>query len=141
RARLVRPDGSAPAARRAKAPDEVPVPRLDRPAARGRAGTRRVLRQLSLSLLLLFFFVAFNLLEACLPSLVSRVAPAASGGTALGGHNTAQALGLVAGGAAGGWLAQHGGEASVFVFGFAVVALWLLVASSMRVPVGAEGVS
>jgi MFS family permease len=92
--------------------------------------------------LLLFFFVAFNVLEACLPSLVSRIAPAASRGTALGVYNTTQALGLFAGGAAGGWLAQHGGEAAVFVFGFAMVALWLLVASSMRVPVdAAEGVS
>ena len=92
--------------------------------------------------LLVFFFVAFNLLEACLPSLVSRVAPAASRGTALGVYNTTQALGLFAGGAAGGLLAQHGGPSAVFVFGFALVALWLLVASSMRVPVdAAEGVS
>ena len=92
--------------------------------------------------LLLFFFVAFNILEACLPSLVSRVASASSRGTALGVYNTTQALGLFVGGAAGGWLAQHGGESAVFVFGFALVALWLLVASSMRVPVdAAEGVS
>jgi predicted MFS family arabinose efflux permease len=92
--------------------------------------------------LLLFFFVAFNVLEACLPSLVSRVASAASRGTALGVYNTTQALGLFAGGVAGGWLAQRWGESAVFVFGFAVVALWLLVASSMRVPVdAAEGVS
>ncbi len=92
--------------------------------------------------LLLFFFVAFNLLEACLPSLVSRLAPAASRGTALGVYNTTQALGLFAGGAAGGWLAQNWGPTSVFVFGFAAVALWLFAASSMRVPVdAAEGVS
>src|SRR5882672_5002509 len=44
--------------------------------------------------LLLFFFVAFNILEACLPSLVSRIAPASSRGTALGIYNTTQALGL-----------------------------------------------
>lgn len=84
--------------------------------------------------LLLAFFVAFNILEASLPSLVSRVAPAASRGTALGVYNTTQAFGLFVGGAAGGWLAQHWGEASVFVFGFAVVALWLGVAWGMRVP-------
>ena len=86
--------------------------------------------------LLLAFFVAFNILEASLPSLVSRVAPAASRGTALGVYNTTQALGLFAGGAAGGWLAQHLGETSVFVFGFAVIALWLGAASGMRVPGG-----
>jgi MFS family permease len=87
--------------------------------------------------LLLAFFVAFNILEASLPSLVSRRAPAASRGTALGIYNTTQALGLFVGGASGGWLAQHWGEESVFVFGFAVVALWLIVASGMRLPVGA----
>jgi MFS family permease len=92
--------------------------------------------------LLLFFFIAFNILEACLPSLVSRIAPASSRGTALGVYNTTQALGLAVGGSIGGWLAQHFGDRAVFVFGFAAVALWLLVASSMRVPVdAAEGVS
>ncbi len=87
--------------------------------------------------LLLAFFVAFNILEASLPSLVSRVAPPSSRGTALGVYNTTQALGLFAGGAIGGWLAQHFGEASVFVFGIAVVALWLGVAWKMRDPGGA----
>jgi MFS family permease len=84
--------------------------------------------------LLLAFFVAFNILEASLPSLVSRVAPAASRGTALGVYNTTQALGLFVGAAAGGWLAGHLGEVSVFVFGTALVALWLGVAAGMRVP-------
>jgi len=84
--------------------------------------------------LLLAFFVAFNILEASLPSLVSRVAGTASRGTALGVYSTTQALGLFAGGAAGGWIAQHWGEASVFVFGMAVIALWLCVAWTMRVP-------
>jgi len=84
--------------------------------------------------LLLAFFVAFNVLEASLPSLVSRVSAAGSRGTALGVYSTTQALGLFAGGAAAGWLAQHWGEASVFVFGMAVIALWLGVAWTMRVP-------
>jgi MFS family permease len=84
--------------------------------------------------LLLAFFVAFNILEASLPSLVSRVGPASSRGTALGVYNTTQALGLFAGGAVGGWLAQHLGETSVFVFGIAMIALWLGVASGMRAP-------
>jgi MFS family permease len=84
--------------------------------------------------LLLAFFVAFNILEASLPSLVSRVAPQASRGTALGVYNTTQALGLFVGGAAGGWLAKHFGEASVFVFGIAAIALWLGAALGMHVP-------
>lgn len=84
--------------------------------------------------LLTAFFVAFNLLEASLPSLVTRFAPQAARGTAIGVYNTTQALGLFAGGAAGGWLAQYGGNVSVFVFGLVLVALWLLVAAGMQVP-------
>lgn len=84
--------------------------------------------------LLTAFFVAFNLLEASLPSLVTRVAPESARGTAIGVYNTTQALGLFAGGVAGGWLAQHVGNVSVFVFGMALVALWLLVAAGMQVP-------
>jgi MFS family permease len=84
--------------------------------------------------LLLAFFVAFNVLEASLPSLVSRAAEPASRGTALGVYNTAQALGLFVGGAVGGWLAKHFGDPAVFVFGFAVIALWLGAAFGMRVP-------
>jgi hypothetical protein len=48
--------------------------------------------------------------------------------------NTTQALGLFAGGAAGGWLMQHYGATAVFVFGLALVALWLIVAAPMHVP-------
>src|SRR5438552_459404 len=84
--------------------------------------------------LLLAFFVAFNILEASLPSLVSRVVRPASRGTALGVYNTTQALGLFVGGAAAGWLAKNFGDPAVFVFGFTVIALWLGVASRMRVP-------
>ncbi len=87
-----------------------------------------------LVLLLLAFFVAFNVLEASLPSLVTRVAPPEARGTALGVYNTTQALGLFAGGGFGGWLAQHYGEDAVFVFGFALIALWFMVAFGMRVP-------
>jgi MFS family permease len=86
--------------------------------------------------LLLAFFVAFNILEASLPSLVSRIAPAASRGTALGVYNTTQALGLFVGGAVGGWLAGRFGEFAIFVFGIAIVALWLGTAWRMRFPGG-----
>ncbi len=55
---------------------------------------------------LLLFFVAFNVLEAMQPSLVSRYA-AASRGAALGVYNTTQALGLFLGGVVGGWLLKH----------------------------------
>jgi MFS family permease len=88
----------------------------------------------ALVILLLGFFVAFNILEASLPSLVSRTAPASARGTALGVYNTTQSLGLFVGGAAGGWLMQHHGQVPVFAFGAALIALWWLGALGMRVP-------
>jgi MFS family permease len=84
--------------------------------------------------LLLAFFVAFNILEASLPALVSRVAPSAARGTAVGIYNTTQALGLFAGGALGGWLAQHFGARAVFALGAGMVVTWGIVASWMTVP-------
>lgn len=80
---------------------------------------------------LLSFFVAFNILEAMLPSIVSRVAPAQAKGAALGIYNTTQALGLFTGGALGGWLVQNVDPAAVFVFGSIVVTGWLAVAVTM----------
>lgn len=84
--------------------------------------------------LLLAFFVAFNVLEASLPSLISRIAPPRAKGAALGVYNTTQALGLFLGGALGGVLAKLGGAPAVFAFCAAMVALWLLIAWSMKPP-------
>ena len=84
--------------------------------------------------LLLAFFVGFNVLEASLPSLVSRVAPPAAKGLALGIYNTTQSLGLFAGGALGGWLAHRGGYGLVFWACAALMLLWLVLAWPMRPP-------
>jgi MFS family permease len=83
---------------------------------------------------LFFYFVAFNLLEASLPSLISKLAPASAKGTAMGVYNTAQALGLFFGGVFGGWLAQHHGFAAVFIFCVVLMVVWLLAALSMTAP-------
>jgi len=85
-----------------------------------------------LVLLLLLFFVAFNILEASQPSLVSRIAPQSAKGTALGVYNTLQSLGLFVGGALGGWLAQHGGRAWVFALCALLSVVWLIIAAGMR---------
>ena len=80
------------------------------------------------------YFVAFNLLEASLPSLISKLAPASAKGTAMGVYNTAQALGLFTGGLVGGWLAQHHGFQAVFIFCVVLMAAWLLASLSMQAP-------
>ncbi|MFN3566214.1 MAG: MFS transporter, partial [Burkholderiaceae bacterium] len=87
-----------------------------------------------LALWLLLFFVAFNILEASLPSLTSRVAPPSHKGLALGIYNTTQSIGLFAGGALGGWLASRAGSSGVFYTSAALLAVWWLVAAGMREP-------
>ena len=89
-----------------------------------------------MALWLLIFFTGFNILEASLPSLVSRIAPASAKGLALGIYNTAQALGLFVGGALGGAIVARWGSEAVFVFAAIVTAAWWLIALGMReVPV------
>ena len=91
-----------------------------------------------MALWLLIFFTGFNILEASLPSLVSRIAPSSAKGLALGIYNTAQALGLFAGGAVGGAIAAVWSSEAVFVFAAIVMAGWCLIALGMReVPVTA----
>jgi MFS family permease len=85
-----------------------------------------------LAALMLGFFVAFNLLEAMLPSLVSRIAPAQGRGMAIGVYNTTQTLGVFFGGLLGGWVARHHGATGVFYLCAGLSALWLVVAAGMR---------
>lgn len=80
------------------------------------------------------FFTAFNLLEASLPSLVSKVSPAGGKGTAMGVYSTSQFLGAALGGIIGGWLFQHGGLSMVFLGCALLCALWWVVAVGMREP-------
>jgi MFS family permease len=89
---------------------------------------------LLLAVLLFGFFAAFNVLEALLPSLVSRLAPVRARGTAIGVYNTAQTLGLFFGGLAGGWIASHYGAGAVFGACAGVTALWLAAAAGMQAP-------
>ncbi len=83
---------------------------------------------------LLLFFTAFNLLEASLPSLVAKIAPAWSKGTAMGVYSSAQFLGAFAGGFMGGWLSGRYGIGGVFLFSAAITIAWFLLAVTMREP-------
>lgn len=83
---------------------------------------------------LLLFFMAFNLLEACLPSLIGKIAPGGSRGTAMGIYSSSQFLGAFVGGAVGGWLVHRYGLQAVFVFSLLMALLWLLVAVTMATP-------
>ena len=71
------------------------------------------------------FFSAFNLLEAALPSLVSRLAPAQLRGAAMGAYSTSQFLGAFVGGALGGIALGRLGTEGVFLGAAALTLLWL----------------
>ena len=83
---------------------------------------------------LLAFFTAFNLLEATLPSMISKLAPAGAKGTAMGVYSTSQFLGAFLGGVMGGFLAQQFGLSAVFL-GAALLGLgWFVLMLGMRAP-------
>jgi len=83
---------------------------------------------------LLLFFTAFNVLEATQPSIVSKIAPLAAKGTAMGVFSSVQFLGAFFGSAMGGLLMQIYGGNAVLIFAVAMLLLWLVVASTMRAP-------
>lgn len=80
------------------------------------------------------FFVAFNVLEATQPSLISRIAPPAAKGAALGVYNATQSAGLFLGGVVGGALGAAGGPAAVWGFCALLCAAWLALGLSLNVP-------
>jgi MFS family permease len=89
---------------------------------------------LMLTVSLVLFFAGFNLLEASLPSLISKTAKATLKGTAMGVYSSSQFLGAFAGGVIGG--AAHGwwGIDGVYMTVLVVLLLWLVLASSMQQP-------
>ncbi len=83
---------------------------------------------------MLLFFTGFNLLEATLPSMLSKLAPAGAKGTAMGIYSTSQFLGAFLGGLMGGLLAQQWGLSAVFA-GCALLGLvWLALMAGMSAP-------
>lgn len=86
------------------------------------------LSYLGMVISLLIFFTGFNLLEACLPSLISKTAPANLRGTAMGLYSTCQFFGIFIGGSAGGLLLQHFGISVIFIASAILAAIWWLMA-------------
>lgn len=80
------------------------------------------------------FFCGFNLLEATLPSLISKTAPADLKGTAMGAYSSAQFLGAFLGGVAGGWLYGEFDAAAVFLFCALATSTWLVLTLFMKPP-------
>ena len=73
---------------------------------------------------LTIFFIAFNSVEAILPSLLSRTATPSKRGLAMGIFSTSQFLGTFIGGAIGGLIYDIYGLNSVFLFTIFVAVVW-----------------
>jgi MFS family permease len=80
------------------------------------------------------FFCGFNLLEATLPSLISKTAPADLKGTAMGAYSSCQFMGLFMGGVIGGWFNGRYGVTAVFLFCAVAAFSWFIVSLTMNPP-------
>ncbi len=83
---------------------------------------------------LVLFFAGFNLLEASLPSLISKTANATQKGTAMGVYSSSQFFGAFAGGTVGGYAHQTWGVQGVYYSVLLALAFWLLLAITMKKP-------
>lgn len=83
---------------------------------------------------LLLFFLAFNVLEALLPSLIVKFAPADKKGTAMGVYSTSQFSGAFIGGLMGGALYGALGLGAVFLYCAGTALIWVVVAATMQTP-------
>lgn len=77
-------------------------------------------------LLLQCYFIAFNFLEACLPSMVSKTAPAESKGSAMGIYSSCQFLGIFVGGSLSGLLFAPLGNSGIFCMNGFIACIWFI---------------
>ena len=81
----------------------------------------------ALSSLLFIYFIGFNILEASLPSLISKQASPSSKGCAMGIYSSNQFLGIFAGGSMAGVLYQYAGSQAIFMVNGAIALFWLAI--------------
>jgi len=79
----------------------------------------------------IMFFTAFNYLEATMPSILSRLAPAGVKGSVMGIYSSSQFLGAFSGGVLGGAIASNFGEQSIFLVMAVISCIWLIVSLGM----------
>lgn len=81
----------------------------------------------SIGIALALFFIGFNFLEAALPSLVSKTAPAHTKGTAMSVYSSAQFFGIFIGGTSAGVIYTMSGATGIFVFTAILAMIWLMI--------------
>ena len=70
------------------------------------------------------YFLGFNLLEAAMPAVLSRVSGSRGRGRRMGLYSSFQFLGAFVGGVSGGWLLAQLGSASALIAAGAACLLW-----------------
>lgn len=100
--------------------------------------SQALLSQKALSLIALYgivslYFVAFNFLEAALPSLVSQQAQKHNKGTAMGVYSSCQFLGIFLGGTSAGFLFELGGTSVIFITNMLLSIVWLTMSKSFKI--------
>lgn len=86
----------------------------------------------SLVLTVVLFFTAFNYLEATMPSILSRLAPAGVKGSVMGIYSSSQFLGAFVGGILGGVIASRYGEQTIFLVMALICLVWLGLSFGMQ---------
>jgi predicted MFS family arabinose efflux permease len=88
-----------------------------------------------ITIVMLFtYFTVFNLLEALLPSWLSKVCPVGNRGTAMGIYSTFQFLGTFVGGILGGYTLANIGADGLFWLLAVMLLFWCIVARRMVSP-------
>lgn len=86
----------------------------------------------SLIFSIVLFFTAFNYLEATMPSILSRIAPAGVKGSVMGIYSSSQFLGAFVGGIIGGFIASQYSEQMIFLAMALASVIWLLLTFGMQ---------
>lgn len=81
---------------------------------------------------MLIYFLAFNILEANLPSLISKHSRTNNKGTAMGVYSSCQFMGIFVGGTLAGILFQYAGIRSIFFVNAVMSLLWCIIALPMK---------
>ena len=85
-----------------------------------------------ISLILILFFISFNLLEIIIPALVSKISPINSKGTAMGIYSSLQFFGIFIGGSMGGYFLYFYGTDGIFIFNSILCKIWLGITIGMK---------
>lgn len=80
---------------------------------------------------MILYFIAFNFLEANLPSLIGKHAPSNGRGTAMGVYSSSQFLGIFAGGSLAGIIFKQFSFTGLFTLNALITALWLIFATKL----------